>query len=117
MDPSNRIKTVLCILLTLMGLLCFHSERIAFATPSSTAKQIRETSGFEGGLVIHLGCSDGKLTAALGMDSNHIVHGLDRDPEQVKKARRFIWSQGRSCALRKPLSACGARCGKRRSCF
>ena len=29
------------------------------------AKEILDTSGVQGGIVVHLGCGDGKLTAAL----------------------------------------------------
>jgi outer membrane protein assembly factor BamB len=53
-----------------------------------------KASGVQGGLVVHLGCSDGKLTTALRAGENYLVHGLDTDPESVAKAREYIRSLG-----------------------
>ena len=50
---------------------------------------LRET-GVAGGLVVHLGCGEGKLTAALHANEKYLVHGLDTDPAAVDKARRHI---------------------------
>jgi len=44
-----------------------------------------------GGLVVHLGCGDGKQTAALRTSENVIVHGLDTD---VTAAHKYIRSLG-----------------------
>ena len=38
-----------------------------------------------GGLVVHLGCGDGKLTAALRTGDAYLVHGLDVDPAEFRK--------------------------------
>jgi hypothetical protein len=56
-----------------------------------TAKQILEAAGIKGGLIIHLGCGDGKLTAALHANDSYIVQGLDAD---VTTARHTIQSFG-----------------------
>ena len=60
----------------------------------AVAAKIQQGSGFEGGFIVHLGCREGDLTRALGGgagdddgSSNHLVQGLDRDPENVSKAR------------------------------
>lgn len=42
------------------------------------------------GLIVHLGCGDGKLTAELGTDSQWIVQGLDTDASKVAAARRLL---------------------------
>ena len=42
-------------------------------------KGILTASGVQGGLVVHLGCGDGKRTAAFGAAGPYLVHGLDRD--------------------------------------
>ena len=34
---------------------------------------IVSTAGFQGGLVVHVGCGDGRLTAALGADGRAVV--------------------------------------------
>ncbi len=47
-------------------------------------------SGIKGGFVVHVGCGDGKLTAALRTSDAFIVHGLDTDRANVQKAREHI---------------------------
>ncbi len=58
------------------------------------AKQILAASGVKGGLVVHVGCGDGRLTAALRANDSYIVHGLDRDAAKVSAARKHIRSLG-----------------------
>ena len=53
-----------------------------------------DESGVQGGLIVHLGCGDGKLTGALRVNDRYLVHGLDRDPQKVAVARRDIQSLG-----------------------
>ncbi|MHC4401892.1 MAG: outer membrane protein assembly factor BamB family protein [Planctomycetota bacterium] len=53
-----------------------------------------KTAGVKGGLVVHLGCGDGKLTAALYAGESYLVHGLDADPRKVSAARDDIHSLG-----------------------
>ncbi|MBM3858531.1 MAG: methyltransferase domain-containing protein [Verrucomicrobia bacterium] len=55
------------------------------------ATEILQTSGVKGGLVVHVGCGDGKLTAALRANNSYLVHGLDAD---VTAARKHIQSLG-----------------------
>ena len=59
---------------------------VAFAVqgaedPSVTAERILEQAGVQGGLIVHLGCGDGRLTVALRAGDGFLVHGLDCDPE------------------------------------
>lgn len=56
------------------------------------AQQILDDSGVKGGLIVHIGCGDGKLTAALRANDSYLVHGLDADPQNVEKARQYIQS-------------------------
>jgi len=52
---------------------------------------ILKASGVKGGFVVHLGCGDGEVTAALKPNDAYIVHGLDTDPSNVEIAReRFL---------------------------
>ena len=64
------------------------------AEPKSLAKQIVDATGVKGGLVVHLGSGDGRLTAALHANSSYLVHGLDADPANVDAARGHIRSLG-----------------------
>ena len=64
---------------------------------SWTAAEILAATGIKGGLIVHLGCGNGKLTAALGTGHGFLVHGLDTDPGDIQSARRHIQSQGEGC--------------------
>jgi len=56
------------------------------------AREILRQSDVQGGLIVHLGCADGTLTAALRADECYVVHGLDVDPAKVDQARAHIRS-------------------------
>jgi 2-polyprenyl-3-methyl-5-hydroxy-6-metoxy-1,4-benzoquinol methylase len=58
------------------------------------ARDILEATGVRGGLIVHVGCGDGKLTAALGARDGYVVRGLDRDAAKVAKVRAHIRSRG-----------------------
>ena len=58
------------------------------------AQAIFDATGVCGGLVVHLGCGDGRLTAALRAGENLVVHGLDADPARVASARQYLRSLG-----------------------
>jgi outer membrane protein assembly factor BamB len=66
----------------------------AGSASGDSAEEILETTGVDGGLVVHVGCVDGRLTAALGADERFVVHGLDADSGNVAKARMHIRSLG-----------------------
>jgi outer membrane protein assembly factor BamB len=61
---------------------------------TTLAKEILDTSGVQGGIVVHLGCGDGKLTAALRISDSYTVHGLEADPAKVAEARNYIRAKG-----------------------
>jgi len=58
------------------------------------ADDILQATGVKGGLVVHLGCGDGKLTAALRANDSFLVHGLDVDAASVESARKHVRSLG-----------------------
>jgi len=58
------------------------------------AQAILDAAGVKGGLVVHLGCGDGRLTAALHAGDAYVVHGLDADAAAIARARQFIASAG-----------------------
>ena len=57
------------------------------------AAQILEATGVQGGLIVHLGCGDGSLTAALAGERFR-VHGIDTDSDGVAKARARLRAGG-----------------------
>ncbi|MHC4700614.1 MAG: outer membrane protein assembly factor BamB family protein [Planctomycetota bacterium] len=67
---------------------------ISAADVRQEAEEILEATGIRGGLVVHLNCGDGKLTAALGAHERLVVHGLVKTSEGVAQARAHIKSHG-----------------------
>ncbi len=63
------------------------------AGPKGTAKEILKATAVKGGLIVHLGCGDGKLTGALHANDSYLVHGLDSDRADVDAARKYLNSK------------------------
>jgi outer membrane protein assembly factor BamB len=63
-------------------------------SPDREATAILDATGVQGGLIVHVGCGDGKLTAALRATDSYLVHGLDRDANSILAARKLIRSRG-----------------------
>ena len=69
----------------------------AWAEPApgeESAQQILQAAEMRGGLIVHLGCGDGRLTAALHRDEHHVVQGLERDAGRVAQARAWLQKLG-----------------------
>ena len=64
------------------------------AWSGQSAEDILEASGIRGGLIVQLGCGDGKLTTALRAGDSFVVQGLDTVPANVERARAHIQSLG-----------------------
>ena len=62
-------------------LLCAVAEARA-----KTAADILKETAVKGGLIVHIGCGDGRLTAALRANERDLVYGVDADPPKVAKA-------------------------------
>jgi len=73
-----------------MCVLCM----ISAAAAQPLAEKILDATDFKGGLIVHVGCGDGKLTAALLVSDKCLVHGLDTRAENVVAAREYIRSRG-----------------------
>lgn len=82
---DNRLLLAMpCIIFAmLLGLAELRGE----PADTDSAARILDETGVQGGLVVHLGCGDGRLTAALRADDRYLVHGLDRDAKNVDTAR------------------------------
>ncbi|MFV1965361.1 MAG: PQQ-binding-like beta-propeller repeat protein [Pirellulaceae bacterium] len=53
-----------------------------------------KSSGIKGGIIVHLGCGDGRETVGLLLNDRYLVHGLDADDAQLREARRRIQKRG-----------------------
>jgi outer membrane protein assembly factor BamB len=67
---------------------------VSVAAADEQAMKILAETGVKGGLIVHVGCGDGELTAALRAGDGYLVHGLDTDPANVQKARERVQSLG-----------------------
>ena len=67
---------------------------VAPKAQAAGAADILKASGVAGGLVVHVGSGDGKLTSALRAGEGYVVHGLDADAVNVAKAREHVRSRG-----------------------
>ena len=93
----SSARTVLYLLINgAMLLLSAHS----MGAEATDGRAILKDAGTEGGLVVHIGCGDGKLTTTLRGDDRYLVHGLDRSSSNIEKARKTI----RSLDLYGPVS-------------
>ena len=74
----------------LLALAAHVSTNAEAANHAHEAQQILGAAGTRGGLVVHLGCGDGRLTTALCVNDSYLVHGLSTDRASVEKARRHL---------------------------
>ena len=56
--------------------------------------EILKAAGVSGGLVVHVGCGDGSVTAGLRANDGLLVHGLEPDAGRVAAARAHIRGRG-----------------------
>ena len=57
---------------------------------AETAAELLELSQIKGGLVVHLGCGEGVLTAQFRVGDQYLVHGLDTNTDRVAAARAHV---------------------------
>ncbi len=78
----------------LLGLCTSVTAMAQQADYEGQAKQILNAANVTGGIVIHIDCGDGKLTAALRGGQSRLVQGLDTDAQAVQEARDYISKLG-----------------------
>jgi len=78
----------------LLGLSVGLTLAVIAGARADEAERILKESGVTGGLVVHVGCGDGRLTAALCAKDGYIVQGLETGEQQVNSARQFFASLG-----------------------
>ena len=67
--------------------LLMNRQVVAEETQIALANNIISETGVTGGLIVHFGCGDGKLTARLKVNDSYQVHGLDANRSHVETAR------------------------------
>ena len=93
---KSLISCVLSCRLLLLPIVMLGLCRAMFAQedPQAIAKDILQRAQISGGLIVHLGCGSGELTAALRSNERFAVHGLETDPTLVHRAREHVRSLG-----------------------
>ena len=89
----SRLRNLFMMSVYLLAMSCISlAAKPQQKTQEQKATQILRTTGIRGGLVVHIGCGNGKLTAALRANESYLVHGLDTDTKNIEQARRYIQS-------------------------
>jgi len=96
MHPVSPLRAAFLSLRTVAvtGILSAMMTAVVLAGPAEEAEEIATLGNFHGGLLIHIGCGDGKLTAALRRADNCVIQGLERDAARVETARKTIRELG-----------------------
>jgi len=84
------IKVVLLFIFLIAGNTTYAG--LLSSAQQRQAEKILDASGIKGGLIVHIGCGDGKLTAALRANESYLVQGLDTEQRNLEKAREYIHS-------------------------
>jgi len=74
-------KQTVCLVLVMLAATVVRGADVA---------ELAKSSGVKGGIIVHLGCADGRETAKLLLNERFLVHGLDADAEKVRQARKHI---------------------------
>jgi outer membrane protein assembly factor BamB len=91
---KRKIQSIMpfAFILTVLGTLS--STTAGQLSPKQQARRILEATGIKGGLIVHVSCGDGELTAALYANDRYLIHGLDADAKNIERAREHIQSRG-----------------------
>ncbi len=89
----ERSLVPLSLVLTVCTCL-FATIEASGQTPEQQAREILQATGIRGGMVVQLGCGDGRLTAALHAGDGYLVQALDKDPANIGRAREHVMSRG-----------------------
>ena len=83
-------RFLLCLLACCQACRIGVGAEIPGTDRADRARRMLAETGVQGGLVVHLGCGDGRLTAELPANGRFRVHGLDSDEDNVMAARDHV---------------------------
>ncbi|MFO7901738.1 MAG: class I SAM-dependent methyltransferase [Pirellulaceae bacterium] len=87
-------KKTACICAVTPWLLLLCGTLHAAMPDAKLATEILNEAGVKGGLIVHVGCGDGTVTAALHRNDGCLVHGLTVDDGKMERARAFLRQKG-----------------------
>ena len=91
---KNSIINALRLIIAFLLLLAISFSGCGKSLRIQEAHKILNAAGVKGGLIVHIGCGDGTLTAALRISDSYSVHGLDTGWNTINTARSYIRSKG-----------------------
>ncbi|MCX7016110.1 MAG: PQQ-binding-like beta-propeller repeat protein [Candidatus Sumerlaeota bacterium] len=86
----RRFVSLVCAALFACAALSALAAEPGAPPEKGQAQAILDATGVKGGVIIHVGCGDGRLTAALHANDSYVVQGLDADAKNVDAARKNI---------------------------
>jgi len=98
-ETSSAAKKIFPVVLS-VGLIVASGS---WAGPEPTAGQILKATGIKGGVVVHIGCGDGRVVGEFARQEGLLVHGLETEAADVEKARAYLSAAGiygRACVDR-----------------
>jgi len=103
MIVSLKLEAIGTIIFFMAGSVIAGPETTSVSIDRSServlAQRIFKATDVRGGLIVHVGCGNGRLTAELHAGDSYIVHALDENAENVSKAREYIRSLGKYGAI------------------
>ncbi len=82
------------VMRAVMGSAVFLAVFASISAAEFSAEKVFKASGCPGGLVVHVNCGNGELTAPLHRSEAFVVQGLDTDAANVAEARAHIQALG-----------------------
>ncbi len=90
----SKIRTMMILALVVVLVGASSTNGAERSLDRDRAAEILDECDVTGGLIVHVGCGDGRLAAALGAEQGLVVQGLARTADEVDSARRFVGSAG-----------------------
>ena len=87
-----RVLMIAVLAIGFSSQVCGGEEKLSV---EDIAGKLVEQADVSGGVIVHLGCGDGRLSAALGEQEAFLVHGLDASPASVEGARAHVIEKDR----------------------
>ncbi|MGD8499822.1 MAG: PQQ-binding-like beta-propeller repeat protein, partial [Phycisphaerales bacterium] len=88
------LRVLLTVVLAGMSCPAVSGKSGGLDTSQRAAQAILDETGVQGGLIVHIGCGDARLTRSLHVNESYLVHGLDTDANRVGRTRQYVQSLG-----------------------
>ena len=94
MNKNTRLFSKTSFLYTALTAAIIIASPAQSADEAERAAEIFSKTGITGGLIVHLGATDGKFTAALKINDHCSIQGLTSNRDDCNTARQYIQNKG-----------------------